>query len=434
MTRYPAAVPYTRLLEPTHRPDPYPLFAELARESVQQLDEHVWTVSGHADITRLLRDPRLSVQDPIEFPPDAPLGSDGKPFRGPFLRQDPPHHDALRSQTMHQFVPRILGMRPKIDAMVAELVDGLDGADELDVVSALAYPLPVGVICELLGVPRSEEPVFHDFAARLTRALDPAESFTEQELAEVAKTREDWRAYLTPMIVQRLTEPGDDLVSGLLTDGDPAERMTMVELATTLGLLLIAGHETTVNLIANGTLALLRNPGVLARLRADRDLAPAVVEEVLRYDPPVQLTRRLTTADVRIGDVVVPAGDHVLLLLAAGNRDPERFADPDRFWPERPANTHLAFGGGLHYCLGAALARMEGQAALTAVATRLVNPRLVADPPPYRPNTILRGPAELRVTLSGRSPMREQRTTTRRGGGRRSGPTPDRLELSDPGA
>jgi cytochrome P450 len=399
MTRYPAADPYGRLLDPAQRPDPYPLFAELAREPVQRIDEHVWAVSGHAEISRLLRDPRLSTQEPMTFAPETPLGSDGRPFRGPFLRQDPPHHDTLRGRTMRQFVPRILGMRPKIEAMVTELVEGLDDADELDVVSALAYPLPVGVICELLGVPRSEEPVFHDFAARLTRALDPQESFTSDELADVAKTREDWRAYLTPMIVRRLTEPGDDLVSGLLTDGDPAERMTMVELATTLGLLLIAGHETTVNLIANGTLALLRNPDALDRLRADSALAPAVVEEVLRYDPPVQLTNRLTTADVRVGNTNVPEGDRVLLLLAAGNRDPRRFPEPDRFWPERPDNRHLAFGGGVHYCLGAALARMEGEAVLTAIATRLVAPRLVADPPPYRPNTILRGPAELRVAV-----------------------------------
>lgn len=397
MNPYPAAVPYGRLLDPAHRADPYPLFAELAREPVHRIDEHVWAVGGHAEISRLLRDPRLSAQEPADFGPDTPLGSDGNPFRGPFLRQDPPHHDTLRGQTMRQFVPRILGLRPKIEAIVAELAAGLDG--ELDVVSALAYPLPVAVICELLGVPRSEEPVFHDFAARLTRALDPQESFTEEELADVAKTRQDWRAYLTPMIVQRLIEPGDDLISGLLTDGDPAERMTMVELATTLGLLLIAGHETTVNLIANGTLALLRNPDVLDRLRADPELAPAVVEEVLRYDPPVQLTSRLTTADVRIGDTIVPAGDRVLLLLAAGNRDPRRFDDPDRFWPERPDNRHLAFGSGVHYCLGAALARMEGQAALTAIATRLAAPRLLADPPPYRPNTILRGPAELRVAV-----------------------------------
>ena len=398
---YPAAAAYGRLLDPANRHDPYPHFAELAREPVRQLDEHTWLVSRHADITALLRDPRLSAQGPAD--PTAPAGSDGKPFRGPFLMQDPPHHDTLRAQTVHQFVPRILGMRPDIDAKVAALLDehGGTGPGALDVVAALAYPLPVGVICALLGVPPEEEPVFHSFAGRLTRALDPIETLSEQEIADLEVTRRDWRAYLLPMIERRRARPGTDLVSGLLTDGDRATRMNTVELATTLGMLLIAGHETTVNLVANGTLALLRNPDVLDRLRADPDLAPVVVEEVLRYDPPVQMNGRHTTTAVRVADQVVPAGAHVVMLLAAGNRDPLRFADPDRFWPERPHNAHLSFGGGVHYCLGAALARMEAEAALTALATRLTNPRLAADPPPYRQNMLLRGPEELRVTHDG---------------------------------
>ncbi|GAB3971660.1 hypothetical protein GCM10029978_047270 [Actinoallomurus acanthiterrae] len=224
------------------------------------------------------------------------------------------------------------------------------------------------------------------------------ETLTEQELADLTATQREWREYLMPMIAQRSAQPGTDLISALLTEGDPATRMTLLELAITLGMLLIAGHETTVNLVANGTLALLRNPGVLARLRANPELAPAVVEEVLRYDPPVQLTGRRATADIDVAGRTVRAGQHVRLLLAAGNRDPRRFADPDAFWPERPDNAHLAFGGGVHYCFGAALARMEAQAALAAIATRLVNPRLADDPPRYRPNTILRGPAELSVT------------------------------------
>ncbi|WP_328608898.1 cytochrome P450 [Amycolatopsis sp. NBC_00345] len=394
---YPAAAAYGRLLDQANRHDPYPYFAELAGEPIQRLAEHRWVVSRHADITALLRDPRLSAQDDVD--PEGPAGSDGKPFRGPFLMLDPPHHNTLRDQTMHQFMPRIMGMGPRIEAMVARLLDRQAGTGpgEFDVVTALAYPLPVGVICELLGVPAEEEPVFHSFASRLTRALDPVESLTEQEIAELQVTRADWRDYLMPMIARRRDRPGPDLVSGLLTDGDPETRMNTVELATTLGLLLIAGHETTVNLITNGTLALLRNPDVLDRLRADPGLAPAVVEEALRYDPPVQQTSRRATADVRIADQVVPAGDQVVILLGAGNRDPRRFAEPDRFWPERPGNAHLAFGGGVHYCFGAALARMEGQAALSAIATRLTRPRLVADPPPYRANMLLRGPEELRV-------------------------------------
>ena len=300
---------------------------------------------------------------------------------------------------MHQFVPRILGMRPQIEAIVTDLLDrhANTGPGEFDVVGSLAYPLPVAVICALLGVPREEEPVFHSFAGRLTRALDPIETLSEQDIAELQVTRKDWRDYLMPMIGQRAANPGDDLISGLLIDGDPETRMNGVELATTLGLLLIAGHETTVNLVANGTLALLRNPDALDRLRADPGLAPAVLEEVLRYDPPVQQTGRRVTADIRIAGQLVPAGDHVELMLAAGNRDPERFEEPDRFWPERPNNAHLSFGGGVHYCLGAALARMEGQTALAALATRLRNPRLLLDPPIYRENMLLRGPAELHV-------------------------------------
>ncbi|MFB8178967.1 cytochrome P450 [Streptomyces sp. NPDC055966] len=404
---YPAAALFGRLLDHANRHDPYPYFAELTREPIWQLDAHTWLVSGHCEISALLRDPRLSAQDAAPADgPSGPLGSDGRPFRGPFLLLDPPHHDALRAQTVHQFTPRILGMRPRIEAMVAGLLDqhGGSGPGEIDVVASLAYPLPVAVICALLGVPPEEEPVFHSFAGRLTRALDPVETLSKQEIAELEVTRADWLAYLLPMIEERRAAPATDLISGLLTDGDPATRMVDVELAATLGLLLIAGHETTVNLIANGTLALLRNPDVLARLRADPGLAPAVVEEVLRFDPPVQMNGRHTTADIRVAGQVVPAGDRVTLMLAAGNRDPRRFAAPDRFWPERTGNAHLAFGGGVHYCLGAALARMEGQAALTAIATRLSIPRPVADPPPYRPNMLLRGPEELRVAHDGITP------------------------------
>ena len=394
---YPAAVPYGRLLDHANRHDPYQYFAELAEEPIQRLDERTWVVTGHAEISLLLRDPRLSAQDEVD--PRAPVGSDGKPVRGPFLMQDPPHHDTLRAQTMHQFVPRILGIRPHVETTVARLLDRYGGPGEMDVVEALAYPLPVAVICEILGVPEEEEPVFHSFAARLTRALDPVETLTEQEIADLAVTRAQWREYLLPMIGRRQAAPGTDLISGMLTEGDPETRMTTVELAVTLGLLLIAGHETTVNLIANGTLALLRDPDVLDRLRADPDLVDLVVEEVLRHDPPVQQTSRRATADVRVAGRVVPAGDKVVLLLPAGNRDPRRFPDPDRFWPERPDNAHLAFGGGVHYCLGAALARMEGQAALGALAARLTGPRLVVDPPPYRANMLLRGPAELRMAF-----------------------------------
>jgi cytochrome P450 len=398
-TNYPAATAYRQILNQANRHNPYPYFAELGRVPIQRLDAGNWLVSSHEAITRLLRDPRMSAEDRDIDTTDAPLGSDGTPVTGPFLFRDPPHHNTLRQQTMAQFAPRIMGMRPRIETLVTGLLDRRLRAapGQLDVVAELAYPLPVGVICELLGVPPEDEPVFHSFAGRLTKALDPEETLTEQEIAELVVTRREWREYLMPMIARRSAHPGPDLISALLTEGDPATRMPLVELAITLGMLLIAGHETTVNLVANGTLALLRNPEALAGLRADSELAPAVVEEVLRYDPPVQLTGRRATADIEVHGHTIRAGERVSLLLAAGNRDPRRFTDPERFWPERPNNAHLAFGGGVHHCFGAALARMEAQAALTAIATRLDNPRLVDDPPRYRPNTILRGPAELPV-------------------------------------
>ncbi len=402
-TQYPVTAIYDSILDPANRHDPYPYYAELVTEPLHRLDEHVWLVTQYSDIARLLRDPRMSVRDPQQPTIDpVPLGSDGTPFHGPFLVMDPPHHDTLRRQTMHQFIPRILGLRPHIERLVHGLLDA-EGHDAgvIDIVTDLAYPLPVGVICELLGVPRSEEPVFHTFAERLTRGLDPEESLSEQERAELAVTRVEWREYLTPMIARRHSDPGDDLISGLLAEGDADTRMNAVELGATLGMLLIAGHETTVNLVTNGVLTLLRNPGALERLHADPDLAPAVVEEVLRYDPPVQMTGRHATAPIQVAGQTIPAGDHIRLLLAAGNRDPRRFTDPGRFDPDRPDNAHLGFGGGVHYCLGAALARMEAQTALSAIAARVRNPRLLADPPVYRPNMLLRGPVRLEVAHDG---------------------------------
>ena len=173
--------------------------------------------------------------------------------------------------------------------------------------------------------------------------------------------------------------------------------MDDANLVITMILLLIAGHETTVNVISNGTLTLLRYPAELERLRDSPERAPIVVEEVLRYEPPVQFVGRFALADIEIGGATIPRGSGIRLMLAAGNRDPARFVDPDRFDPGRPDNEHLGFGGGIHYCVGAPLARIEGHAALTALARRLVNPRLVDDPPPYRPNAVLRGPSHLLV-------------------------------------
>jgi cytochrome P450 len=290
-------------------------------------------------------------------------------------------------------------MHERVNQLVEGLLDAQAERDELDIVADLAYPLPGTVICELLGVPREDEHRFHNWASALARSLDPAESMPDEEIQQATQAAQEMREYLTGLVEVRRPRPGNDLLSGLLTSDGADERMTEPELVSTMALLLIAGHETTVNLVTNGTLTLLRHPDVLHRLHADPELVVPLVEEVLRYDPPVQFRTRTTLADIHIAGITIPQAATVVLLLASGSRDPARFPAADSFVPDRTDNAHLGFGGGIHYCVGAPLARMEAQTALAALARRLVAPRLRADPPPYRDNASLRGPAHLRVAF-----------------------------------
>ncbi|MBL1088327.1 MULTISPECIES: cytochrome P450 [Streptomyces] len=390
---------FARALRYENRADPYPHYAELRRHPVMPMDDGSWLVSGYREIRQLLHDPRSSADrlDPQNKAPQAARS---------LLMQDPPLHDQLRRVVTQEFIPRIMGMRDHLGELVARLLDAhtSDRPGQLDVVADLAYPLPVTVICELLGVPREDEALFGSLARRLTRGLDPVDTQTEEELRELDRARGELVAYLEGLITQRRTNPGNDLLSGLMFHEDPDRVLDPIQLRVTLGLLLIAGHETTVNLIANGTLALLRNPDVLARLRTDPDLATPLVEEVLRHDPPVQISGRSALADIDLAGTTIPRGSRIRLMLAAGNRDPRRFEDPDRFVPDRRDNAHLGFGGGIHYCIGATLARAEAQIALTALARRLESPRLVTDPPPYRENAILRGPEHLPVAFERLTP------------------------------
>jgi cytochrome P450 len=382
---------FAQVMRYENRPDPYPFYALMRERPVARMENGDWLVSGSPELAQLLHDPRISAD---RLNPQAP-----EPALRSLLVQDPPRHDRLRRLVTGEFVPRIMGMRGHIADLVDQLLDAhtSSGPGQLDVVTDLAYPLPVTVICELLGVPREDEPVFGALSRRLTLALDPVDSPTEEQIRDAQQARDQLLQYLEGLIQQRRCEPGDDLLSALMASGDDEGPMGPVDLRVTLVLLLIAGHETTVNLIANGTLALLRDPDVLTRLRSDPDLATPLVEEVLRYDPPVQMSGRSTLADIDIAGTTIPKGSRVRIMLAAGNRDPRRFPDADRFVPDRGDNAHLGFGGGIHYCVGVALARAEAQLALTALANRLSAPRLVADPPPYRQNAALRGPEHLLV-------------------------------------
>ncbi|MFF4080522.1 cytochrome P450 [Streptomyces sp. NPDC001777] len=398
-----------RILDPSARADPYPLYAELRKTPVLRDGDDLFVVSTYWEIKGLLHDPRIS-SDARNLSPGAAgtllQEEEDSPLPPAFLRLDPPEHDRLRRMTMRPFGPpetprRVHDMRGELTRIVSGLIDDFGDRKQVDLVDDFSYPFPVTVICRLLGVPREDEARFHSWADTIAAGLDPAPGQDPGENRRATRqARTDLGRYLAGLIDERGGAPGDDMLSALVTQHGADGRMTRMEVLSTAALLLIAGHETTVNLITNGMLTLLRNPDVLERLRSDPALAAPLVEELLRFEPPVQLLpQRTTVADIDIGGTTIPRGASVWLVLASGNRDPKRFADPDRFDPGRRDNQHLGFGSGIHNCFGAPLARLEAQIALTELARRLDNPRLVADPPPYRQNAVLRGPRHLEVAF-----------------------------------
>jgi cytochrome P450 len=288
-------------------------------------------------------------------------------------------------------------LRPEILRIVTSLLDQVQGQRQIDFVERFAYPLPVTVICRILGVPREDEPKFHVWAEALAESL-AAPSDAQRRQREQAFN--DLGQYMAGLVERHRKQPGDDMLSRMATDTGPEGRMADPYLVQTGVLLLFAGHETTVNLLGNGMLTLLRHPAILERLRNVPDLIPATVEEVLRYEPPVHfLPGRTTLDEIPLAGTTIPRGVIVTLALAAGNRDPARFTEPDRFDPARPDNAHLGFGSGIHSCFGAPLARIEAQIAFTELVQRLEQPRLVVDPPPYRPSPLLRGPEHLLIDV-----------------------------------
>ncbi|MBF9069708.1 cytochrome P450 [Streptacidiphilus fuscans] len=403
------------LFDPRFRADPYPGYTRLhAAGRLRRTAFGAWISPSYRVCSQVLRDPRFGRP---ELPEDGRTRS--------FLGLNPPDHTRLRRLAAKAFTPRLIeGLRPRIEELAEQLLDaalGQDGAQEqgnvhgqdnaqeqgeFDLVAAFAHPLPVIVISELLGVPTEDRDRFTAWSDTLARALGPEYLLPPDALAEIDSTRGQFEAYFRELAAQRRVQPTDDLLSALVAVCDDGEVLSEAELIATCTLLLIAGHETTVNLIANGTLALLREPQRLAWFRAHPEAAPAVVEELLRFDPPVQLTMRTALVDADVEGVPIAAGEQILLVIGAANRDPEVFADPDRLDFSRAENTggsaggtdrHLAFGLGIHFCLGAALARLEGQIALTAFARRVHEPELATDEVSYRDNLILRGPASLPV-------------------------------------
>ena len=388
---------FDRLLEPASHPDPYPLYAQLRRTPVAPVGDGFFAVSSHEAIAFLLRHPGVGKEEGRSGVVAGGIREVAPRF---FLFLDPPEHDRLRRLTMDQFTPaRVAAMRERVVELVDDLLDAQRGRDRFDVVADFAYPLPVTVICELLGVPREDEGRFHVWADAVAHGLDPDSTpELQQRLQEAAHELGD---YIAALVAERRTRPRGDLLSSLATGNDPAGAMTDPDLVSTMVLMLIAGHETSVNLITNGVLTLLRHPDQLDRLRVDPLRSIRVVEETLRYEPPVQFLTRFALTDIQVAGTTIPQGAGIRLMTAAGNRDPQFFGEPDRFDPDRLDNEHLGFGGGIHYCVGAPLARMEVQIALAAFARRVREPRLLADPPAYRANAVLRGPESLAVGFSG---------------------------------
>ncbi|HEV2241122.1 MAG TPA: cytochrome P450 [Streptosporangiaceae bacterium] len=404
---------YDQVLDPANRANPYPLYAELRKTPVARQADGTYVVSTYHEIAALLHDPRVSsdLRNRPELGGAMPTPEDGPPGLPPsFINRDPPGHDQLRGLAVRPFGPphtpgRIEGLRPWLTEIAAGLIDKLAGKNRVDIVEDFAYPLPVSAICKILGVPLEGQPRFRRWADAIIDAVDPTTGTLEERLRRRAQVNAELGQYLNGLADAHASQPGDDLMSGLLTDTGGPGPMSREDLLATAVLLLVAGHETTVNLIANGMLTLLRHPDVLGRLNREPGLIVTLVEELLRYEPPVHiLPQRTTLADIHIAGTTIPAASPLVLVLAAGNRDPGRFPDPDRFDPDRTDNQHLGFGSGIHICFGAPLARTEAQVALPELARRLVNPRLVADPPPYRPNPVLRGPRHLQVDYDAVAP------------------------------
>ncbi|MEV8456575.1 cytochrome P450 [Streptomyces sp. NPDC052097] len=353
----------------------------------------------------MLNDPHLS-SDLRNLSRSVPPDDEGT--TSSFIHMDPPEHDRSRRTVMRHFGPPhtpglVTGLEGFLTATVSSLIDAVAGKGRIDVVDDFALRLPITVTCHVLGVPREDEPRFHQWVNDLMNSIDyNSATDPKEKLDKGVQADKDLRQRLGELVERCHGRPGDGLLSQLANDDGPDGRMTDAEIVATAGLLLVAGHETVVNLVTNGMLTLLRHPQVLQRLRGEPDLIVPLVEELLRYEPPVHIIPwRVAYSDITVADTVIPEGSRIMLMLASGNRDPDRFHDPDRFDPDRRDNQHLGFGGGIHLCFGGPLARRETQIALTGLVRRLDRPRLVADPPPYRPSPVLRGPVHLDIEQGG---------------------------------
>ncbi|MFD3455327.1 cytochrome P450 [Streptomyces sp. NPDC058691] len=393
--------------------DPYPAYAWLREHSPVHRTTlpsgvDAWLVTRYADARQALADPRLS-KNPVHHSERAHAkgkvgipGERGADLMTHLLNIDPPDHTRLRRLVSKAFTPRrVAEFAPRVQELTDRLIDGFAAKGEADLIHEFAFPLPIYAICDLLGVPAEDQDDFRDWAGMMIRHGGGPRG-------GVARSVKKMRGYLLELIHRKRADLGDDLISGLIRASDHGEHLTENEAAAMAFILLFAGFETTVNLIGNGMYTLLRNPGPRRRLqdalgRDERELLGTAVEELLRYDGPVELaTWRFATEPLTVGGQGIATGDPVLVVLAAADRDPARFNEPDTLDLSRRDNQHLGYGHGIHYCLGAPLARLEAQSALATLLTRLPDLRLAADPAElrWRGGLIMRGLRTLPVSFA----------------------------------
>ncbi len=395
-----------RLFGPDMLADPYPYYARLRSFApvLRAGQVNGWVVTRYADVMTVFRSPLASSErtEAVMRSVDPEFHDVLTKRAGSMLNADPPRHTRLRSLVNKAFTPRTVeALEPFIQSFVDKVIDAALARGRMDVIADLAYPLPATVIAEMLGVPQEDRDRFKHWSDETTAISGNLMSNLRPETFRRAMVAMDeLREFFRGIIAQRRAEPRDDLITALVRARDEGDRLNDEELLANLVTLLNAGHETTTNLIGNGTLALLRHPDQLERLRHDPSLVASAVEELLRYDSPVQFTSRVLKGDVDLGGQRLKAGDTALLLLGSANRDPEQFADPDRLDVGRPDNKHLAFGLGAHFCLGAPLARLEGRIVFETLARRLPDLRLEGRPPEHRDNFNLRGLKHLDVACS----------------------------------
>ncbi|GAA1959005.1 cytochrome P450 [Amycolatopsis minnesotensis] len=375
-------------LDDEYLQNPHELAARLraegpARPVVMPDGVRVWLVTSHEQARALLTDPRLSsdgVYDRLEHARQLAEGRKiefSRSLAAHLLNVDPPDHTRLRKLVAKAFTSRTIArLRPRIEEITAELLDAIAEDEPVDLIAAFALPLPIKVICELMGIPAEDRRRFAGWSGRMVSTAAPE---------EIGAASAEMAGYLAGLVERKRTAPADDLLSALVHASEDGDRLAVPELIAMTFVLLIGGYETTVNLISSGVLSLLREPEQLAALRADPGLLPNAVEEFLRFETPNNLASpRFTTEPVVAGDVEIPEGELVMVSLLAGNRDAERFPDPDRLDITRPTGAHLGFGHGIHYCVGAPLGRLEGEIAIGGLLARFSRIDLAVDPASLR--------------------------------------------------